>query len=421
MNKDMKQFNLRHMKTESPNDNLKLSKNLRLKMINKHMPNNILLLGSTGSGKSRYGIMQNILNTDASNIAFVNPSLFEEIKEKLPADSKIYHFDTSRFQSEEVNSAYNIHYNPLDFCVDENGTIDTNMINEIAKMAVSASNEQEAFWKNVAECLFKTTVYYVLENKNLSKEQKNLVKVYYALCDYKNTLSEISSWKSNKDSLAYSSYEFLLSSLPEKVLAAASLSLTTGQLNVFSNENSKYYDWSVISDTNIDIKTLAKEKAYFFIDVSAIFDNFTFLNDVLLYQILTQLSNNDIENDLPINIYIDEFQEFVPNFDIMAKYFLQRPANISIMCSLQSMASIEYLSISTNNAKNKLLPVFGFIVYMGEGDLNTMEFIGKFLNIDTSNLTNFILELRSMPYINCLVGEYYGGKYIIDKKFGFKK
>ncbi len=407
MNKVMKQFNLKHAKAEDPFGNLYLSKNLRLSLEPKSH-NNILLLGYPGSGKTRYFERPNILNANASQIIFGYRYLFDELKDELAKKGKIYHFSL-------INDNNNVCINPLDFCINADSSINTEMVSTLSSIIVNSMNFSldDPFWASTANLLLNTMTLYVLENKSFSKEQKNYTKVYYSIQDYKNVLSEISSWKSNKDSLTYHYYENLIIA-PQKTLASVIFVIENSPFSYFANTKQDYLDLSVLENTNIDIKSFINEKSYLFIDISN-FDLYGFsemIANILLYQAYVLLHDLPSEHIYPMILYIEEAQLFAKNKDLFNKYIYDRPKYITIVNSYQAKSQID---------ENYMSYFYNILVCEGCLDIDSAKFVIKFFNIDKSNEKDCINGLLRMPYDECLLGEFYGNDYLMDKKIGYKK
>lgn len=300
--------------TDPNGDNVLFSEHVALSMDNKatNRVTNTLIIGGTGTGKTFRYIKPNIAQLNCSRV-ITDPSgdIFNDFSAALIEQGKnVYLFNIKDF-------ALSNHYNPLLNVYDADGNIDPQKVDILVDLYMENASEgkeqggNDPFWPKSEKAFLTAVIYYVLENDDISKEDKCfhtvLEKVQLARADENAKKSrsddgggetlltkEIREWQGRMEAegrkimtpLYYDT--FLIA--PAKT-ANTILITTAVDLQIFSNPNvdriTRYN--SRYPDLNIDLDNIAMTESYLFLSIPQDNKAFNFLVAMIYSQLFSRL------------------------------------------------------------------------------------------------------------------------------------
>lgn len=343
--KDFKWFNKKYVDPEDKT-NMIFSNEVKLNM-NTHKTRkncNVLVIGGSGTGKSRFCVKPNILQancsfivTDPSGELLKTQGHFLQDREGY----KIKVFDLT-------NMAQSSHYNPFNYIRDEEGVL--LMINCLIKNTNGDKKGGDPFWENSEKALLSACCFYLVEE--LPKEQQNFANVMKLLNqaeiseddpDAESILDIMMNEleEKNPESMAVKNYKIFKMAGPK---TAMSILVSAGvRLQVFNFNAIK----TLTSDDTLDLATLGDEKQALFVVIPAADDTFNFLVSMMYSQLFETLyyhAEHDFDNlKLPVHVRFlcDEFANIgsIPSFE--KKLSTMRKYEISCTVILQSLSQLK--------------------------------------------------------------------------------
>lgn len=329
---EIKQYQNKYM--EKDNYNILFSKNMGLSLNNKktNRSANVLVIGGTGTGKSFKYVNPNLLQENASNI-ITDPSgdLFSKFAPYLMDKGyNVWVFNVNDFNK----SSY---YNPLLNVYDGKGEISEVKVDILVDLymknakAGKEAGGSDPFWDKAEKAFLTATIYYVLENDDIEKEDKCfntvLKKVQLAKAEVTNgkqssetiLTKEINCWKAEcqrmgkkiKTPIYYDT--FLIA--PEKT-ANTILITTAVDLQIFATEevdritryNTRY------PESNIDFDLLAQTPSYLFLCIPSSHQAYNFLISMLYSQMYGRLY--DLGETVFVDKYLIGYRPEIPQFNL---------------------------------------------------------------------------------------------------------
>lgn len=294
--------------TDKNGDNVLFSQNVALSMDNKatNRVSNTLVIGGTGTGKTFRYIKPNIAQFNCSRV-ITDPSgdIFRSFAPALIEHGKnVYLFNIKDFELSN-------HYNPLLNVYTPEGTIDPQKVDILVDLYMENASEgkeqggSDPFWPKSEKAFITGVIYYILENDDISKEDKCfhtvLEKVQLARADGNvkgdtetKLTKEIKAWQAKMESegrkimtpLYYDT--FLIA--PEKT-ANTILITTAVDLQLFSNPKvDRITRWNTrYPDLNINLDDMAKTETYLFLSIPQDNKAFNFLIAMIYSQLFSRL------------------------------------------------------------------------------------------------------------------------------------
>ncbi len=382
---------------QSPHEdkNLILTKNLRLGTDNVYQHNlalNICLLGSPGSGKSRYYIMPNIMQMLGSYI-ILDPSgeLLANTGGLLERNG--YRICVLNLKEPEKSDPFN----PFVYV---HSSLDVLNLAEILWKATTDTKAQkgEQFWDEMAKILFVALAEYLYEVAIPSEQNLPMI---CELADYATINEEKPAMaspldllfaaleKRNPNSFAVKKYmEFKSAAAKTMKSVLATMRSHMGRIRVPEIEQ-------ILTVDNIQLDRVAYEKTAVFC-VTPVAD--TTLNFVvsMLYQVLfnTLYEQGDKKAEqtgnasLPVPVFflMDEFANVtVPN-DFQNRLATMRKYGISCTIVLQAVNQLKALY---EKDWESILALCSCVLYLGGKEHNTHKYISEELGKETIDMRNY--------------------------------
>ena len=352
-----KKYNTPFGKTaNNGDDNMILSQNLRLSMNGSktRLNNNILIIGGSGSGKSRFEVKPNLLQMNASFVV-TDPKgeLLETIGGALEKEGYVIKvFNTIQMQ-------YSNHYNPFYYIVEDEDIlvmVNTLILNTTPKGASGG----DPFWTKSETALLTAIAAYLLHACPL--EDCNWANVMRLIelasvdednpeaksdldCMFDAFEAEVKEAYNNageryEPDLAtrqYAIYKKAAGKTAKSILISAAVRLAHFQLSKISN---------LTNTDDIDLTHIGDKKTALFCVVSASDTTFNYLVSLMYTQLFNQLylhAQNEFGGALPVPVrfLLDEFANIgtIPEFD--KKLATMRSYRISCTIILQSLGQLK--------------------------------------------------------------------------------
>lgn len=304
---------------------------------------NVLLIGGSGSGKTRNFVTPNLLQMYGSYVV-TDPkgTILPQVGTMLEENGyKVKTFNT-------INFAKSMHYNPLAYIRSEKDILKVvNVLIENTKGEGEKAGED--FWVKAERLLYCALIAYLYEECNPEEMVlSNLIK----LLDCSDVKEENEAWKNQVDFLfddlekknpnsfalrQYKKYKKAAGKTSKSILISCGSRLAPFDINVLSEITS--YD-------EMELDKIGDEKTALFIIMSDTDTTFSFIIAMMYYQmfnLLCEHADDDCGGVLPIKVrcILDEFANIgrIPMFEKLISTIRSRGISANII--LQSQAQLE--------------------------------------------------------------------------------
>lgn len=303
-----------------------------------------LLVGSTGSGKSRSIIIPTIamLGLAGENmcISDVKGELY------LYTEEKLKELGYNVIAIDYINFLKSNKYNYLDIVInaieEDNISLAETLISDLVNILVEKNEKTEPIWKNGEISVIKTAIMAVLLENKGKREYQTLPNVYYFIAEMfkeKNGRMPIDQYMDKKPADdPIKKFYAIAGTAPSKTRGSfVSVALSTMQMFVDD------YVANNIQSSDFDIKNFAREKTAIFILLPDDRETYHRLASILVKQIYTSLvecSRKDGgELKVRMNFLLDEFANFTKIDGFQSMLTVARGRNIRFIICVQSLLS----------------------------------------------------------------------------------
>ena len=343
--------------------------------------NNDLIIGPTGSGKTRYYVKPNLLNASESLvITDTKGNLAEEMTPALEeAGYDIMLLDLTR-------PAVSLGYNPFDY-IAYDSEADEYSQKDIATMAEILYGEcqsgDEPYWDMAAKGVLRSMIAYLMEatipKDHTVESLSSLLRLIRTSRDsemspYAQLLEDLK--EDNPDSYAASQYAMAIDEKVDKTSGCIKMFLGSA----LSQFNSKEIAGILTRKKRVDILRLARRKTALFLTISDMDrsqDKLANLFYAQALQVLCRYADREYPGNclpVPVRFILDDFatNACIPDFDKHISVIRSRGISVSII--LQSVTQLnkmygEYAATTILNGCDTLL-------YLGGHDVKTADYIG---------------------------------------------
>ena len=426
-------------KKESMN-NLILSKRLRLSLNAKsHRRNlNVLVVGGSGAGKTRFYAKPNIMQCNTSFV-IADPK-GEMLRSTAPLlieqgyDVKVFNL---------INPKDSDGYNPFTYIRNDEDVIKL-ITNLIQNTTPKNAGNQDPFWEKSEIALDTALMLYLLHEA--PPEEQNFETLMF-LIENAAAMEDDSEYKSPVDILfdlleerspehiavkQYKVFKQASGKTAKSILISAAVRLTAFNLAEIAKMTS--YD-------NLDLGSLGEKKKAIFCVIPDNDNSFNYLVGMLYTQAFQELyyradHKHGGELPVPVHFVMDEFANVALPDNFERVLATMRSRRISVTIIIQNMAQLKALF---KDSWESIVGNCDTFLYLGGNELATHEYISKMLGketIDTrtrgitkgqhgSSSTNYqnagrelltLDEVRLLDNSNALIF-IRGEKPIMDKKF----
>ena len=359
--------------------------------------NNILVIGGSGSGKTRFFLKPNLLQMHCSYV-ITDPkgTVLNEVGKALAdAGYKIKVFNT-------VDFSKSMHYNPFTFIKTE---ADIKVFVDILITSTKEKGEKSSdpFWENAERLLYMALIGYIIYV--LPKEEHNFASLlslinsmevreddetFMNAVDYAFEELEIGtkafSEKRNRPIgdeskilepqpehfalLQYKKYKMAAGKTAKSILISCGVRLSA--FDIKEVREMTMYD-------EMELSTLGDEKQILFIVIDDKVTTFNFLANMMYSQLFKELcdkADNHYGGRLPVHVrcMLDEFANIgqIPNFEKIISIIRSREISVDVI--VQNLAQIEALY---DKQAGTLVGNCDTTLFLGSGENQTMKNISE--------------------------------------------
>lgn len=299
---DMKAYNKQYVNPD-PFNNIILTQNVRLSMNSFQTKRNcnVLVVGGSGSGKTRFMIKPNILQ---ANCSFVITDPKGEILESEGEMLRKHGYKIKVFNL--VDMVHSHSYNPFNYIRDDNGVL--MMINCLIKNTNSGKTGGDPFWEKSETALLQALVFYLIKRSGIPDDCKNFNTVMSLLRaaeineDDPNSESPLDRMfnaleAEDPNSIAvrqYKTFKMGAGKTLKSILISCAVRLTTFNLESIAN---------LTMADDLDLASVGDEKTALFVVIPAADDTYNFLVSMMYSQLFETLYYR-AENECPYEYYI---------------------------------------------------------------------------------------------------------------------
>ena len=304
--KNLNDFKKKYTDTENEFNNMILTQNVHLSMnsfVTKRN-NNILVVGGSGSGKTRYMIKPNIMQ---ANCSFVVTDPKGEILQSEGEMLKKHGYRIKVFNLTDM--AHSNSYNPFEYIRDDLGVL--MMINCLIK---NTNNGQKGggdpFWEKSETALLQALVFYLKDNPDIPKDSKNFTNVMKLLraaevnendANAQSPLDKLFAKVEARDpnSLAvkqYKTFKMGAGKTLKSILISCAVRLTVFNLQEIEN---------LTKSDDLELGTIGDQKTALFVVIPAADDTYNFLVSMMYSQLFETLYYR-AETECSYEYYIKE-------------------------------------------------------------------------------------------------------------------
>ena len=342
------------------------------------LANNDLIIGPTGSGKTRSYVLPNLLDTQES-------FLVTDTKGSLRRQAAPL-LEQRDFQVIELDFSDMLHspwgYNPFRFIRwdEERGCYREQDILTVSAALVPIDDPRQPFWELIARNMMEALVAYTLEC--LPPEEHNMCSVA-RLFDEAETQVLNDLMKEliflNPDSFAASRWKRLQTCQKADKMYGSILGILSQKLSGFGFSGAEKM---FMNPRQLDFAQVSRRKTAVFVKVSDCDFSLTSLTSLFYTQALQTLvaeadGRPDNRLKVPVRLYLDDFANLnIPDFDKTISIIRSREISVSVV--LQSVTQLEG---GYGHAKAMtIIDNCDHLLYLGGQSLETARFIGSKAN-----------------------------------------
>lgn len=315
----------------------------------KRKNNNVLVIGGSGTGKSRSVIQPNLLQANCSYvITDVGGTLLKSQRHFLEQKGyKIKVFDLTDMSKSS-------HYNPFNYIRDEKDVV--TMVDSLIKITNGGKRSETPSWEVMEKALLLACCFYLIET--VPKEEQNFANVM-ELLNAALSAAEITKddpddmslldvlmnnlEKNKPESIAVENYKFFKMMDGKSIAAFLIIAGAAVRLQVFNFAEVK----QLTNDDTLDLISLGDEKQALFIVLPQNDSNFNFLASMLISQLINMLKDC-IQQDgvikplkTHVSFLLDDFAELRFISELDSKIDGIKGYNISFTIVLQSLSQLK--------------------------------------------------------------------------------
>ena len=346
--------------------------------------NNDLIIGPTGSGKTRYYVKPNLLS--ASESLIVTDTKGNLRRELTPA---LEDAGYEVLQLDLTNPKESIGYNPFDYIEydEENGVYSQKDIATFAGILYGeAQDAHEPFWDESAKGVLRSLISCVLET--LAEEDHNIYSVHRLFdksnCgeDKRSQYGQLMEELMAENTCSYAATQYYRAINEQVERTSNCIRMFVG--SKLANLETKEIDELLRREERIDILRLAQRKTALFVTISDTDRSQDMLANLFYTQALNALcrcADKECEDNclpVPVRFILDDFatNACIPDFDNLISVIRSRGIAVSII--LQSQTQLE--KMYGQAAATTILNGCDTVLYLGGQDLATASYIGTRVN-----------------------------------------
>jgi type IV secretion system protein VirD4 len=437
-------LNVKYRDAKHPEHNIILTQNIKLGMdTHKNRRNlNVLVVGGSGSGKTRFYAKPNLMQ---ANCSFIVADPKGEILRDVGPLLEQKGFDITVFDL--INMELSDGYNPLSYLRDDKDALKL-VSNLIKNTTPKTSKSDDPFWEKAESALLTALILYLIHEAPENEQNFSTIMV---MIENAGAREDDESYQSPLDMLfdaleeiepehialkQYKIFKQAAGKTAKSILISAAVRLAAFNLPEISR---------ITSHDDMDLGSLGERKRAVFCVIPDNDVSFNYLVGMLYTQAFQELyykADHECDGRLPIpvRLIMDEFANIALPDDFERILATMRSREISVSIIIQNMAQLKALF---KESWENITGNCDTLLYLGGNEQSTHEYISKMLGkatIDTrthgltkgrngSSSTNFqntgrelltIDEVRQMDNENALLF-IRGERPVMDKKYDLLK
>lgn len=349
--------------------------------------NNVLVVGGSGAGKSRFMVKPNILQANC-NYVITDPA-----GELLTSTGKFLEkegYTIKVFNLVEMQKSDQ--YNPFNYIRDEVGVL--MMINCLIRNTnPEGKSGGDPFWEKSETALLQALVFYLVKYR--PKSEQNFTSVMKLLRaaevdennpNKKSKLDCLFDEVAKRDPNSIALKQYLTFKMGAGKTLKSILISTSVRLTVF---NMKQIENLTSSDT-IELGKMGEGKKALFVIIPAADSTYNFLVSMMYSQLFETLyyvaeTNGKGRLDSPVRFLLDEFANIGQIPEFTKKLATMRKYEISCTIILQNLAQIKTMY---KDDWESIVGNCDSFLFLGGQEYSTLEYISKELGEETNKVKN---------------------------------
>ena len=378
-------------------DNIILTKTERLMMSNrppdpKNSRNkNVLVVGGSGSGKTRFFIKPNLLQCDSKNfpVSFVvtDPKgtiVLECGQAMLKNGYKVKILNTINFKK-------SMHYNPFSYVHSEKDIL--KLVTTLMTNTKGEGSGGDPFWEKSERLLLTALIAYLhyeapVEEQNFATllEMLNTMQVLEDDEEYQNPVDLLFEELAKKKPNSFAGRQYKLYKLAAGKTAKSILISCGARLAPFDIKELR----DLMAYDEMELDMLGDQRTAMFVIISDTDDTFNFVVSILytqLFNLLCDKADDEHGGRLPyhVRLLLDEFANIgqIPKFDKLIATIRSREISASIILQSQSQLKTIY-----KDAAETIIGNCDTMLFLGGKESSTLKEISETLGKETIDLYN---------------------------------
>lgn len=381
-------------------NNILLTQEVRMSLnTRQHRENlNVLVIGGSGSGKSRFYVKPNIMQLNTSYVV-TDPK--GELLRSCGRLLKKAGYEIRVFNLIDMSHSNN--YNPFNYIYDKDGNISKTYVMKMVNCLMKNTKQEGAsggdqFWDDSTKALTLAIAFYLLEKK--TDENSNSLDRNFSTVMKMMRLAEISEQDENHRSPLDDMMDELRTENPHSMAVSFYADFkkapaeTAKSILISAAVRFAAFNLPEVADLthtdNIHLDTLGDRKTALFIIIPSSDATFNFLAAMMytqLFDTLYDTANFKYGGRLPVHVrcLLDEFANVgtIPDFDKLLA--TMRSMEISANIIIQNLAQLKKMydkswEILTGNCDS--------LLFLGGQEASTLEAISKSLGKETIDVVS---------------------------------
>lgn len=360
--------------------------------------NNVLIVGGSGSGKTRFYVKPNLMQMHSSYV-ITDPkgSIIKECGKMLAEAGytiKILNL---------INMEQSDHYNPFSYIKEEKDIL--KLINNlITNTNPLNSNSNGDFWEKSERALLQALFGYVFFEAPQEERNIGTVMEMLRLAEVREDDEEFQSpldimfedlKEENPDHFAckqYDLYKLAAGKTAKSILVSVGVRLSPFHIQKLS---------SLMSEDTLDLDMIGSEKTALFIIIPDSDRTFNFVAAIMyqqLFDVLFYKADNEYGGRLPFHVrfLLDEFANIGQIPDFQTYIATMRSREISVNVVLQNVAQLKTIY---KDSWETITGNCDTLLFLGGKEQSTLEYISKMIGKTTVDNTNInISKGQSQSY-----------------------
>lgn len=383
-------------------NNIILTQEVRMSLnTRQHRENlNVLVIGGSGAGKSRFYVKPNLMQLNTSYVV-TDPK--GELLRSCGRLLKKAGFEIRVFNL--IDMAHSNNYNPFNYVYDKDGNMSKTYVMKMVSCLMKNTKQEGAsggdqFWDDSTKALTLAIAFYLLEKKDAKDQNGNSLDRNFSTVMRMMRLAEISEQDENHRS----PLDDLMDELREENPMSMAVSYyadfkkapaeTAKSILISAAVRFAAFNLPEVADLthtdNIHLDTLGDKKTALFVIIPSSDATFNFLAAMMytqLFDTLYDTANFKYGGRLPVHVrcLLDEFANIgtIPDFDKLLA--TMRSMEISANIIIQNLAQLKKMydkswEIVTGNCDS--------LLFLGGKEDSTLEAISKSLGKETIDVVS---------------------------------